>query len=166
MVRKAVQPELGAGMQSSSVLGHQCLSLSVFKKSLLTEFLLYNRNIPGVPSGSVFAWCWLSSLNPMMEMSQEKQVDGSQLLSLSLAKTVRTLGRCAGSQRGESHPWQRSWGRGLTGKGEIRTQGTPWTCSSIYPQTRICLSYYFMSFTSSSDISRGLSLTKRVNFGL
>ena len=28
------------------------------------------------------------------------------------------------------------------------------------------LSYYFMSFTSSSDISRGLSLTKRVNIGL
>lgn len=44
MVRKAVQPELGAGMQSSSALGHQCLSLSVFK-SLLTEFLLYNWNI-------------------------------------------------------------------------------------------------------------------------
>ena len=72
----------------------------------------------------------------------------------------------AGSQHGESHPWQRSWGRGLMGKGEIRTQGTPWTCSSIYPRTRICLSYYFMSFTSSSDISRGLSLTKRVNLGL
>ena len=48
----------------------------------------------------------------------------------------------------------------------LRTQRTPWTCSSIYPQTRICLSYYFMSFTSSSDISRGLSLTKRVNLGL
>ena len=28
------------------------------------------------------------------------------------------------------------------------------------------LSSYFMSFTSSSDISRGLSLTKRVNIGL
>ena len=48
----------------------------------------------------------------------------------------------------------------------LRTRWTPWTCSSIYPQTRICLSYYFMSFTSSSDISRGLSLTKRVNLGL
>ena len=48
----------------------------------------------------------------------------------------------------------------------LRTRWTPWTCSSIYPQTRICLSYYFMSFTSSSDISKGLSLTKRVNLGL
>ena len=48
----------------------------------------------------------------------------------------------------------------------LRTRQTPWTCSSIYPQTRICLSYYFMSFASSSDISRGLSLTKRVNLGL
>ena len=48
----------------------------------------------------------------------------------------------------------------------LRTQRAPWTCSSIYPRTSICLSYYFMSFTSSSDIGRGLSLTKRVNFGL
>ena len=48
----------------------------------------------------------------------------------------------------------------------LRTQWTPWTCSSICPRTRICLSYYFMSFTSSSDTSKGLSLTKRVNLGL
>ena len=41
----------------------------------------------------------------------------------------------------------------------IRTRGTPWTCSSIYPQTRIYLSYYFMPFTNSSDINRGLSPT-------
>ena len=48
----------------------------------------------------------------------------------------------------------------------LRTRRIHWTCSSIYPRTRICLSYYFMSFTSSSDISTGLSLTKRVNLGL
>ena len=48
----------------------------------------------------------------------------------------------------------------------LRTRWTPWTCLSIYPQTRICLSSYFMSFTSSSDISRVLSLTKRVNLWL
>ena len=43
----------------------------------------------------------------------------------------------------------------------IRTQGIPWTCSSIYPKTKICLStvYYIMPFNHSSDISRGLSLT-------
>ena len=40
----------------------------------------------------------------------------------------------------------------------IRPRGTPWICSSIYPKTRICLSYYFVSFTNSSDINRGLSL--------
>ena len=44
----------------------------------------------------------------------------------------------------------------------LRTQRTPWTCSSFYPQTRICLSYYFMSFTYASDISRGLSQTKEL----
>ena len=48
----------------------------------------------------------------------------------------------------------------------LRTRWTPWTCLSIYPRTRICLSYYFMSFTSSSHISKGLSLTKRINLGL
>ena len=41
----------------------------------------------------------------------------------------------------------------------LRTRQTPWTCSSIYPKTRICLSYYFMFFTNSSDINRGLSPT-------
>ena len=33
----------------------------------------------------------------------------------------------------------------------------PQTCSSIYPKTRICLSYYVMPFTNSSGINRGLS---------
>ena len=41
----------------------------------------------------------------------------------------------------------------------LRTRHTLWTCSSIYPKTRICLSYYFMSFTNSSDINRVLSPT-------
>ena len=31
----------------------------------------------------------------------------------------------------------------------------PWAFLSIYPQTRICLSYYFMTFTNVSDINRG-----------
>ena len=42
---------------------------------------------------------------------------------------------------------------------QIRPRGTPWICSSIYPKTRICLSYYFVPFTNSSDINRGLSPT-------
>ena len=39
----------------------------------------------------------------------------------------------------------------------IRTRGIPWICSSIYPDTKICLStvYYIMPFTNSSDINRG-----------
>ena len=68
-----------------------------------------------------------------------------------------------------SHPWQvhveETWRTR-----QIRTRGTPWTCSSIYPKTRICLSYYFVPFTNSSDINRGLSPTtflwKNVNLGL
>ena len=65
----------------------------------------------------------------------------------------------AGSQHGESCPWQRSWGRGLICKGRIRPRGAPWNFSSIHPKTRICLSYYFMTITNSYDISRGLSPT-------
>jgi len=38
---------------------------------------------------------------------------------------------------------------------QIRPQGTPWICSNIYPKTRICLSYYFVPFTNSSDITGG-----------
>ena len=36
---------------------------------------------------------------------------------------------------------------------EIQLEITPWICSSIYPQTKICLSYYFLPFTNSSDIA-------------
>ena len=64
------------------------------------------------------------------------------------------------------HPTHDKVTRESPDKQGLRTRRTPWICSSTYPQTRICLSYYFMSFTSSSDISRGLSLTKRVNLGL
>ena len=35
----------------------------------------------------------------------------------------------------------------------------PWTCLSIYPKTKICLFYHFTTFTNSSDINEGLSLT-------
>ena len=52
----------------------------------------------------------------------------------------------------------------------IRIRGAPWTCSSIYPKTRICLSYYFVPFTNPSDINRGLSpitfLWRKSNLGL
>ena len=43
----------------------------------------------------------------------------------------------------------------------IRARGIPWTCSSTYPETKICLStvHYIMPFNHSSDISRGLSPT-------
>ena len=82
------------------------------------------------------------------------------LLSLSQCSITmqQKLYLDAGSQHERSHPWQGHveetwWVR------RIRTRGARWTCSSIYPKTRICLSYYFMPFINSSDINRGLSLT-------
>ena len=40
-------------------------------------------------------------------------------------------------------------------QGESGLKGPTWTCLSIYPKTRICLFYYFMTFTNSSDINGG-----------
>ena len=55
-----------------------------------------------------------------------------------------------------------------TVKQGFRTRGPPQTCSSIYPKTRICLSYYFVPFTNSPDIQGAipdhLSLEK-INLG-
>ena len=45
--------------------------------------------------------------------------------------------------------------RGLICKGESGLKEPPWTCLSIYPKTRICLFYYFTTFTNSSDINGG-----------
>ena len=60
--------------------------------------------------------------------------------------------------------------RGLICKDESGLKGPPWTCPSIYPKTKICLFYYFMAFTNSSNINRGLSLTiflcKKINLKL
>ena len=56
------------------------------------------------------------------------------------------------------------------GQGESGLEGPPWTCLSVYPKTRICLFYYFTTFTNSSDIYGGLSLTtflcKKINLEL
>ena len=64
----------------------------------------------------------------------------------------------AGSQHRSSHPWQGHAGEPWWPR-RVRTRGAPWICLSIYPKTRICLFYYFMTFTNSSDINGGLSLT-------
>ena len=57
----------------------------------------------------------------------------------------------------EFPPMTRSWGRALTGKASQSSRAPPWICLSVYPKTRICLFYYFTTFTNSSDINGGLS---------
>ena len=43
------------------------------------------------------------------------------------------------------------------GQGESELEGgPPRTCLSVYPKTKICLFYYFMTFTNSSDIYGGI----------
>ena len=46
--------------------------------------------------------------------------------------------------------------RDLTGKADQGSRD-PLDLLSIYPKTRLCLSYYLMPFTNSSNINRGLS---------
>ena len=56
------------------------------------------------------------------------------------------------------------------GQDKSGLEGRPRTCLSVYPKTRICLFYYFTTFTNSSDINGGLSLTtflcKEINLEL
>ena len=62
-------------------------------------------------------------------------------------------GATTGDPTHDKFMWKRTVKQGF------RTQLAPKAFSSIYPKTRICLFYYFMTFTNSSDINRGLSLT-------
>ena len=70
----------------------------------------------------------------------------------------------------EFPPMTRSCGTALTGKASQGSRAPPWICLSVYHKTRICLFYYFMTFTNSSDIYGGLSLTtflcKKINLEL
>ena len=61
----------------------------------------------------------------------------------------------------EIPPMTKVMRRGPGRQRQNRTRGTLWTCSSIDPETKTCLStvYYIMPFTNSSDIYRGLSPT-------
>ena len=78
--------------------------------------------------------------------------------AVSAASASRGEGRIAWSHHGRSHPWQGHVEEPWRARW-IMAQGTPWICLSIYPKTRICLSYYFVPFTNSSDINRGLPPT-------
>ena len=70
----------------------------------------------------------------------------------------------------EFPPMTKVMRRVLVCKGKSGLEGPPWTCLSIYPKTRICLFYYFTTFTNSSDSHGGLSPTtfslKEINLEL
>ena len=61
----------------------------------------------------------------------------------------------AGSQHGESCPWQRSWGRGPGKKQRLRSglRGTPGFSWASTPRTKVCLLYCAMLSTYSSDVT-------------
>ena len=80
------------------------------------------------------------------------------------------LVKVAGSQHGSSHPWQRSCGEAWYAKASQDSRGSPLDLPEHLPKTRICLFYYFTTFTNSSDINKGLSPTtfslKKINLEL
>ena len=57
----------------------------------------------------------------------------------------------------EFPPMTRSCRRAPMGKASQGSRGPPRICLSVYPKTRICLFYYFTTFSNSSDINGGLS---------
>ena len=66
-----------------------------------------------------------------------------------LEKEIAT--HSAGSQHGSPHPRQGHVGEFWWAR-RARTRGVPlWACLSVYPKTRVCLFYCFMTFTNSSD---------------
>ena len=67
-------------------------------------------------------------------------------------ETVETVTDFCREPAREFPPMTKVMRRGLMCKGESGLEGPPWTCLSIYPKTKICLFYYFTTFTNSSDI--------------
>ena len=76
----------------------------------------------------------------------------------------------AGSQHGRSHPWQGHAEETWQAR-RIRTRGTPWTCSSIYPKpksvcllfTMLCLSPTLLALTGGYPWPPFL---EKINLGL
>ena len=115
-------------------------------------------------------WCWRKLLRVPWTARRSNQF--SREPAREIPPMTRRPDKASGLEglSGPVPPMTRPCGETWWAR-RIRTRGTPWTCSSIYPKTRICLSYYFVPFTNSSDINRGLLapttfLWKKVNLGL
>ena len=119
-------------------------------------------------------WCWRrllrvpwtarrSNQSILKEISPGVSLEGMMLkLKVQyfghLMLRVDSLEKCWEPAQ-EFPPMTKVMRRGPDMQRWIRTREAPWTCPSIYPKTKICLFYYFMTFTNSSDINGGLSLT-------
>ena len=116
-------------------------------------------------------WCWRrllrvpwtarrSNQSILKEISPEYSLEGL-MLKLKLQYFGHLIQRTDSLVPGAStgHPTHDKVMRMRPDKQGFRTRETPWTCSSLYPKTRIRQSYYFVPFTNSSDINRGLSPT-------
>ena len=109
---------------------------------------LGNAPLPGLRQG-------ISSASQAMLIKDNR---GNQQAYLSphtirLKLQSKIQGLIAGSQHGRSHPWQ-GYVERPDGQGGSGLEGSPGTARASTPKTRVCLSYYFMTFTNSSDINR------------
>ena len=81
--------------------------------------------------------------NPEQCAASSSQVSKLEPGKIHYKYDIRTIMSLAGSQHGRSHPWQGHAEETWQAR-RIRTRGTPWTCLSIYPEIKVCLStvYY------------------------
>ena len=87
------------------------------------------------------------------EPEAEIKISGKNINNLRYGDNAALLGVITGDPTCDKVMWKRTVKQGF------RTQQVPKAFLSIYPKIRICLFYYFMTFTNSSDINRGLFLT-------
>ena len=130
----------------------------------LKSLLQHHSSKPSILWCSAFFTVQLSSpyMTTGKTIALTRRTFVSKVMSLlfnMLSRLVITLlTRSARSQHGRSYPWQRSWGRGLTGQRQDQASGVPLDfLEHLPPKTRVCLLYCVMLSTYSSDINRGLS---------
>ena len=120
-----------------------------------------SRSLKNEVASLVFSWGWKDKVFQRVCLKYKADLSGKccQILKNVHGGAVREPGR-------EFPPMTKVMRRGSDIERRIRTREAPWTC----PKTKICLFYYFTTFTNSSDIKGGaipdhLSL-KKINLEL
>ena len=103
------------------------------------------------PHSSTLAWKipWTEEPGRLQSMGLWRVgYDWATSLSLFTFKHWRRKWQPAGSHHGRSHPWQRSYGRDLTGKGRSGLRGPPESARASTPKPEsVCFTIFCLSPT-------------------